>query len=424
AGRHPFSVLVERIRVRLAEESGAPLWSTPGDELTDLLVSLEALSAQLEAVQLQVIREADRRDLGASVGATGTAALLSSLLRMRPEHARAAVKLANDLDTVLPLVQLALNAGEISADHARVIAKAIRDLPKEAGQETRAEAEQVPVEHARVFDPKDLAGLGKAVLNAVDPELADKVLAKKLAEEEAKAARQRELTLYDDPNGSGTHIRGKLDPVTADMLRTALEPLSKPLPTTADGPDPRSAAQRRGDGFAELIRRYLNAGVSPSQGGEKPHIVVTITDTDLVNGTGLGRLLRTGTYVSARTVQEWACDAKISWFGIRDGEVALSDGTRFFTGRLRKLLELRDRGCAFPGCDRPPAWCDGHHVRSWLEGGPTTLSNGALLCGHHHRLIHQDTWQVQLAADGMPEFIPPEWIDQQRNPIRNNRLRT
>ncbi|WP_026256928.1 DUF222 domain-containing protein, partial [Actinopolymorpha alba] len=121
AGRHPFSVLVERIRVRLAEESGAPLWSTPGDELTDLLVSLEALSAQLEAVQLQVIREADRRDLGASVGATGTAALLSSLLRMRPEHARAAVKLANDLDTVLPLVQLALNAGEISADHARVI---------------------------------------------------------------------------------------------------------------------------------------------------------------------------------------------------------------------------------------------------------------------------------------------------------------
>ncbi|WP_020575877.1 HNH endonuclease signature motif containing protein [Actinopolymorpha alba] len=424
AGRHPFSVLADRARARFAEESGAPLWSTPGDELTDLLISLEALSAQIEAVQLQVIREADRQDLGRTAGATSTAALLSSLLRMRPEHARAAVRLANDLDTALPLVQLALNAGEISADHARVIAKAIRDLPKEAGQETRAEAEQVLVEHARVFDPKDLAGLGRAVLNAVDPDLADKVLAKKLAEEEAKAARQSELSLYDDPDGSGTHIRGKLDPIAADRFRTAIEPLSKPLPTTADGLDPRSPAQRRGDAFDELVRRYLDSGASPSQGGEKPHIVVTITDEDLVNGTGLGRLLRTGTYVSARTVQEWACDAKVSWFGIRDGEVALSDGTRFFTGRLRKLLELRDRGCAFPGCDRPPAWCHGHHVQSWLNGGPTTVANGALLCGYHHRLIHQGTWKVQLAADGVPEFTPPEWIDPNRNPIRNNRLRT
>ncbi|WP_020575875.1 DUF222 domain-containing protein, partial [Actinopolymorpha alba] len=151
------------------------------------------------------------------------------------------------------------------------------------------------------------------------------------------------------PGRSGTYLRGKLDPIAADRFRTAIEPLSKPLPTTADGLDPRSAAQRRGEALDELVRRYLDSGASPSQDGEKPHIVVTITDEDLVNGTGLGRLLRTGTYVSARTVQEWACDAKVSWFGIRDGEVALSDGTRFFTGRLRKLLELRDRGCAFPG---------------------------------------------------------------------------
>ncbi|WP_026257950.1 DUF222 domain-containing protein [Actinopolymorpha alba] len=98
-GRHRFSVLVERIRARLAEDSGALLWSTPHEELTGLLMNLEALKAQIEAIQLQVIREADRQDLGRTAGATGTAALLSSLLRMRPEHARAAVRLANDLDT-------------------------------------------------------------------------------------------------------------------------------------------------------------------------------------------------------------------------------------------------------------------------------------------------------------------------------------
>ena len=93
------------------------------------------------------------------------------------------------------------------------------------------------------------------------------------------------------PNGSGrcgctrtrtvvsTWLRGKLDPVTTEMLRTALEPLAKPMPTTADGPDPRSPSQRLGDGFAELLRRYLNAGASPTQGGEKPHVVITSTTT-------------------------------------------------------------------------------------------------------------------------------------------------
>ncbi|MGH3490580.1 MAG: HNH endonuclease [Actinopolymorphaceae bacterium] len=68
--------------------------------------------------------------------------------------------------------------------------------------------------------------------------------------------------------------------------------------------------------------------------------------------------------------------------------------------QTRRLLELRDQGCAFPGCDRPPSWCDGHHTRSWLQGGPTTPGNGVLLCGYHHRLIHRGEWTVRIADDG------------------------
>jgi HNH endonuclease len=106
-----------------------------------------------------------------------------------------------------------------------------------------------------------------------------------------------------------------------------------------------------------------------------------------------------------------------------DGNHTLIDGPRLFVGKTRRLLELRDRGCAFPGCDRPPSWCHGHHIQAWIDGGPTTLANGVLLCGHHHRLIHQGAWQVRMAPDGLPEFIPPEWIDRNRNPLRNHRLR-
>ncbi|WP_370469228.1 HNH endonuclease signature motif containing protein [Micromonospora profundi] len=93
---------------------------------------------------------------------------------------------------------------------------------------------------------------------------------------------------------------------------------------------------------------------------------------------------------------------------------------RLITGPLRRALVLRDRGCAFPGCDRPPRWCDAHHIHHWADGGPTTLTNAVLLCGHHHRHLHHTDWNVRLTADGHPEFIPPTWLDPTHIPRRNH----
>ena len=61
---------------------------------------------------------------------------------------------------------------------------------------------------------------------------------------------------------------------------------------------------------------------------------------------------------------------------------------------------------------------------SWIRGGPTSLDNGVLMCGHHHRLIHKNDWTVAIAEDGTPEFTPPDWLDPRRQPLRNHRLRT
>ena len=419
-----MTTLVSRVRARLEQESQSSLWSLSDDELIGMLGDLQALVAQTEALSLAAVREADRRDLGKTAGATSTSSWLSAALRIRPEKARRTVRLARDLDTDLVSTEAALRSGQISADHASVIARAVRDLPGEAGPQVRRRAEEFLLDRADTFHPKDLARLGRTILDVVDPDLADRVLAKKLAEQEARERRRRELTLTDDPHGLGTWIRGRLDPTTADMLRTALEPLAKPLPTTTDGPDPRTAAQRLGDGFAEMLRRYLNSGESPTQGGEKPHLVISIGWDDLTNRTGHGLLLRTGAPVSARTAEEFACDASVSWHtGPPDANPVLVDGPRLFVGKTRRLLELRDRGCAFPGCDRPPSWCHGHHIQAWIDGGPTTVANGVLLCGTHHRLIHQGAWRVRIAADGLPEFIPPEWIGPNRNPLRNHRIR-
>jgi Domain of unknown function (DUF222) len=311
--QHPLMVLVARMRARLEQETSGSLWSLPDEDLAGLLGNLQSLVAQTEALALTAVREADRRDLGSRAGATSTANWLSGTLRTRPETARRIVRLARDLDRELDTTAAALRTGQISTDHATVIARAVADLPAEAGPQVRRKAEDFLLDQARTFHPKDLARLGRTILDVVDPDLADKVLARKLADEEAKANRRRELTLTDDPNRLGSWIRGFLDPTTSDMLRTALDPLARPMPTTADGPDPRTASQRYGDAFAEMLRRYLNSGASPSQGGEKPHLVITIGWDDLTNRTGTGAFLRTGTPMSARTAEEFACDADITW---------------------------------------------------------------------------------------------------------------
>ena len=87
---------------------------------------------------------------------------------------------------------------------------------------------------------------------------------------------------------------------------------------------------------------------------------------------------------------------------------------RLFSAGQRLGLAIRDKGCVFPGCDRPPSWCEAHHIDSWAIGGATDLTNGCLLCGYHHRLVHKGDWQIIIAGDNHPNVIPPDWIDTAR----------
>ena len=96
--------------------------------------------------------------------------------------------------------------------------------------------------------------------------------------------------------------------------------------------------------------------------------------------------------------------------------------TRIVPQGLRRALILRDEGCAFPGCDRPPMWCDAHHIDHWADGGPTSLCNLALLCVHHHDRVHKDGWTIKM-IDGRPWFIPPAWLDPERRPRLHSRYR-
>ncbi|GAA5198393.1 hypothetical protein GCM10023322_71660 [Rugosimonospora acidiphila] len=202
------------------------------------------------------------------------------------------------------------------------------------------------------------------------------------------------------------------------MVRAAIDPLCAPRP--ADEAGLRSPQQRRADALVEVCRLALAGGELPDNGGDRPQVTVTV-DLDTLRRQIGAATLDDGTVLSPAAARRLACDAGIvpAVLGSTGQVLDLGRERRLFTGPIRRALVLRDRGCAFPGCDRPPRWCDGHHLISWLDDGPTSLDNGVLLCAHHHRVIHQGDWQVRVASDGLPEFIPPRYLDPDQQPRRN-----
>ena len=378
------------------------------EELAAALVDNETALRQHQARRIELLREADRRSLGDAAGAANTQQWVAGLLRIPTAEAGGLVKLARHLDDELPATAAAMQAGEISLEHARVISKTVRLLPSDVSTpELRARVDATLAGEAKTFDAKTLHTVGNHVLENIDPDLADRVLEKKLRLEEARAERDRFFAMGWDESTGIYQVSGRLPKVVGEELKLVLDPLAAPQPGP-DGRDVRSPGQRYADALGEAAHRLLANQLVPSHGGNPAQLVVTVTRTG-------GRTLGTGIELSRKQVELVMCEANKAFLfkpEHQPGRVTLltDKQERLFQKKLRRLLELRDGGCAFPGCDRPPNWCHAHHIVPWSKGGPTTLNNGVLLCGYHHRLIHQGQWQVRIAVDGLPEFLPPDWI--------------
>ncbi len=132
-------------------------------------------------------------------------------------------------------------------------------------------------------------------------------------------------------------------------------------------------------------------------------------------------MLPTADTISAGTARRLACTAQLIPTVLNGAGIPLDLGRaqRLYTPAQRIALAARDGGCVFPGCSRPPSWCETHHIKPWSAGGPTNLDTGCLLCAHHHRLIHHSNWTVTIGADQHPTITPPPWIDPDQKPQRN-----
>jgi len=175
------------------------------------------------------------------------------------------------------------------------------------------------------------------------------------------------------------------------------------------------AAHRRADAVGLVAERALTAGFgesAPVSGtkAERYQVLLHVdTDTLTEEGSGLGQSeLEDGTRVSYETSRRLSCDAAVVEIGHARDRSVLDVGrkTRTIPPSVRRALEVRDRGCRFPGCGL--RFTDAHHIKHWADGGETSLTNLLLLCGHHHRLLHEEGWKVEWWAEGRAAFIDPK----------------
>ena len=133
------------------------------------------------------------------------------------------------------------------------------------------------------------------------------------------------------------------------------------------------------------------------------------------------QLVRTGhgALISLAMALKIATDAQIIPIIFKGAKeiAAYGDTHRLATVNQRLALIARDKGCSFPGCTIPPAWCQTHHITDYQFTRRTSVDDLTLLCGYHHRMFEKLGWTCHMIK-GFPHWTPPPWAND-RTPQRN-----
>jgi len=364
-----------------------------GDEIAELSAHLEAATARL----LNLIREFDARE-GWNHGFRSCAHWLSWRVGLDLGAAREKVRVARALGT-LPRLAKALAHGELSYAKVRALTRVATPATEErllaVGRAGTAEHVERIVRGWRRVDQKAEA------------------------RESAARHRSRALHVYRNEDGMIT-VRGRLEPEVGELLVQALtaarEALYQRTQRTFDdacsadvSAETPSFEQQQADALALLAETALHHGIDPGAPGERYQVVVHVDAPVLADPQAPGQsALDNGEHVSAETSRRLACDASLVVMQhARGGRVVeVAARTRTIPPALRRALHHRDHGCRFPGCG--VRFGQGHHIRHWAQGGPTTLSNLTMLCRRHHRAVHEEGYQVDREPGGELRFRRPD----------------
>ncbi|WP_052069962.1 HNH endonuclease signature motif containing protein [Rhodococcoides fascians] len=449
------------------------IWQLSEAELLADAADVSHQMQLMEARRIALVAEIDTRVSREKLGFPGPAGWLTSTTLLTPSKATKIVALARGLKN-FPDIADAVNIGVVSVDHAALILAFAETPPKNLPHKGRDIARKAMITAA--------TGPGARTdrIREAITKLKDTYGGNKPPPEDTD---RNELFASKTLNGRLV-LKADFDAVTGEKLLTALSPLTEPQPAADGTQDERSPAKRRADAFGQIIDHYLATKDRPTEGGERPHLNLHISLRDLVDlrrgqdegngngstatesdcdggcgdgigsssgndcdsGSGDGRdsttgptadrrayrdLFGDGTTVgwlpwmgplSRNTSRQLACDCLLTAIVMDENgsPINLARSARTVTAKQKRALTARDHGCAFPGCGKPAAWTEGHHIWHWTDGGPTDMNNLVLLCGFHHRLIHHSDWEVFIGTDNHPWFVPPATVDPYREPRQSH----
>ncbi|MEY9958262.1 hypothetical protein ABH932_004020 [Streptacidiphilus sp. MAP5-52] len=399
----------------LADEGDDALLGAGVDFLAEQFLALERVTEMLDAQKLRRLAVFDRVGGATAVRCRSTKGFLRTHAQMAQGHANRLVNLARDLDK-LPTVRQAQADGVLSTDQVEILAKELAPIDDVAA---RHAAEVLMVEQT----PKlHLAHVRQA---------AKQIHAHLIPEQDADAAEVPAVfQSWVKLSATGTSDRpfwvlsGELSPVAGEKLRVALEAA---MGAPVEG-ETRTHSERMGDAIEAVTDLALGSDKLPTTGGQRPHLTL-IADLDALRTTcpthpvlatdetdelaGLLRPKAAATTTRGYQLPAWqarkeSCDCQLRVILTRGQDKPLSIGraTRTVPAHLRDAVIARDRHCVWPGCDRPPTWCEAHHLVHWADGGETGLDNLALLCNEHHTDLHHTGWELQMKS-GRPRAVPP-----------------
>ena len=373
---------LERLRGDLAILAGECLAGTPGAAQSDRVRELVEVRERVDAELMRSIGQWDAEGCWGGDGAVSAASWLATHTGLRRGTATRLVRAARLLREHEPTAA-ALAAGAVTSVQVDTVAALTRnreDLYPAAEAALLAVAEQVGAD--------EFASVARHWRSVADDALASV---------DAYAVHERRYLHVSKTLFATVRIDGELDLDGADSLLAALDALDEPE-SGVDGVPARTGSQRRADNLVQLAAAFLAGSSTDARPAVSAGIVI---DLDTLLGTRRGLLgsrreLQHLGPIAQETALRLACDASVirAVMAGRSEVLDLGRATKVVSPAQRRALVLRDGGCGFPGCDRPPGWCDAHHLRHWVQGGPTDLANLVLLCRRHHVLCHEGGWKL------------------------------
>lgn len=412
------------------------LWALGDGEVTEAFTLLGQLRASVDAHLVAVLAEAKERGLGTGDGwgpvdwaralaphlPTRTLTDLDTLATAVAATAAGDQRLTEVLDAVTEAATAGARPSEEAADpddtqddteddteddgvvtdagvgplpigKAAQIIRFHRSVRGLAEADHLAELTTIVLRAARGHRALSEKGLATALRHA-----ANELRPDRLVEHDADLRRaHRSLIKGPGPLGLSRYTL-LLDDEGAAILDTAVDALAKPAKDAETGaPDPRTPAARRADALLDLVTRAVSAPDGTPRQAKTTLIVTTDLATLTRQARGAGRTLA-GDLLTTDTIRRLACDADLIPMVLGSPGQVLDHGTtvRLFTPAQTRHLWQRDQGCSFPGCSKPPSWTDAHHLIHWADGGPTDLTNAALLCRAHHTVVHRHRYTAAV----------------------------